>query len=393
VPIWERRVLRLRPDRRVVLFDRLPADIRERLAPLRRDPDFYGVVTTADLATGDLGPDTPMVAVTRDVALLLLTLRDPGTLPAYVGDARADNIEPTLNQLILDGVLEVERDGSFVYGAAALENGTGEPTANGRLATISQAAIECAAFLVGATPADLEGRLYTYNFAPIGPRWSSRLGDRAAIRRFLGIDDGARARAIRAAWHGLREVDGWTVWSTNIAVQARPTEREVTYKLYVSPTIDALPDTLATAAPIFAEAHAFAFKVGASIRDVARPDKLVAYFDTKERALECGEMLAEALHDTPAQGVPFSADAGADGLVSWGVDPPERPGWVGDASWRRWVCRRLAHYLAAALAAPADDVSPTRFATERLRLDGVDTRSWAPDAARLANPAWMRELA
>jgi hypothetical protein len=370
-----------------VLFDRLPTEVRERLAPLRRDPDFYGVV-----ATGNPGPDTPMVAVTRDVALLLLTLREAGSLPAYVADARANDIEHALTQLILDGVLEVERDGTFVSGVSALDKGAEEPAVAGRLATISHAAIDCAASLIGATPADLEGRLYTYNFAPIGPRWSSRLGDRAAIRRFLGIDDGPRARTIRAAWHGFREVEGWSVWSTNIAVQSRPTDREVTYKLYVSPTMDALPDTLATAAPIFAEAHAFAFKVGASVRDVARPDKLVAYFDTRERALECGEMLAEALRDTPAQGVPFSADAGADGLVSWGIDPPERPGWVGDASWRRWVCRRLAHYLATALAAPAADASPTRFATERLRLDGVDTQSWAPDAARLSNPAWMREL-
>ena len=388
MPIWERRLLRLHPDRRVVLFDRLPADLRERLAPLRRDPDFYGVV-----ATGELGPETPMVSVTRDVALLLLTLRDPGTLPAYVVDARRNDIESTLSQLIFDGILEVERDGAFVSGAAAIENADEEPAALGRLAAISQEALDVAASLVDATPADLEGRLYTHNFAPIGPRWSARLGDRAAIRRYLGIDDGPRARAIRGAWHGFREVDGWSVWSTNIAVQSRPTEREVTYKLYVSPTMDALPDTLIKAAPIFAEAHAFSFKVGASIRDVARPDKLVAYFDTRERALECGEMLAESLAGTPTQGVPFTADAGADGLVSWGVDPPDRPGWVGDASWRRWVCRRLAHYLAAALAAPTDDSSPTRFATERLRLDGVDTRSWAPDATRLANPAWMRELA
>jgi len=388
VPIWERGLLRLRPDRRVVLFDRLPADVRERLAPLRRDPDFYGVV-----ATDEVGPGSPMVSVTRDVALLLLTLRDAGSLPAYVVEARRIDIEGTLKQLILDGILEVERDGAFVSGAAALENDVLEPAIPGRLAAISREALEVAASLVGATPADLEGRLYTYNFAPIGPRWSSRLGDRAAIRRYLGIDNSARANSIRAAWHGFREVDGWSVWSTNIALQSRPTEREVTYKLYVSPTLDALPDTLTKSAPIFAEAHAFAFKVGASIRDVARPDKLVAYFDTRERALECGEMLAEALAGTPAQGVPFSADAGADGLVSWGVDPPERPGWVGDASWRRWVCRRLAHYLASALAAPGDGTSPTRFATERLRLDGVDTHSWAPDAARLANPAWMRELA
>lgn len=370
-----------------MLFDRLPADVRERLAPLRRDPDFYGVVTTEPV-----GADSPMVAVTRDVALLLLTLREPGSLPAYVGDPRSSGIERTLSQLILDGILQVDRDGVFVAGAAALEGGASEATALGRLAKISHAAIECAASLSGATPADLEGRLYTYNFAPIGPRWSSRLGDRAAIRRFLAIDDGPRAKSIRAAWHGFREVEGWSVWSTNVAVQSRPTDREVTYKLYVSPTVDALPDTLATAAPIFAEAHAFAFKVGASPRDVARPDKLVAYFDTRERALECGDMLAESLAGTPAQGVPFSADAGGDGLMSWGIDPPERPGWVADASWRRWVCRRLAHYLAAAMAAPTDDASPARFATERLRLDGVNTDTWEPDAARLAQPAWMREL-
>jgi hypothetical protein len=164
--------------------------------------------------------------------------------------------------------------------------------------------------------------------------------------------------------------------------------RAAVYKLYLSPTIEALPRVFETTVRILADAGVSAFKVGGSPRDLARPDKLVVYFRSRDRALECGELLSAALTGTDVQGVPFSAALHDDGLVSWGMDPADRLGRAPETSWRRWICRRLAHYLTAKSSATDSSVPPWEFALERLRLDGVDTTRWEPDADRMNREMW-----
>src|SRR5437773_614150 len=100
------RTFRLSAKHDVVLFDRLPASQRERLAALRRDPEFFGVVMSRE----GVSPST-MIAASRDVALLLFALREAGPLPAYIIDAHNPEIERTIDKLVLDGVLEVANDG------------------------------------------------------------------------------------------------------------------------------------------------------------------------------------------------------------------------------------------------------------------------------------------
>jgi hypothetical protein len=330
-----------------------------------------------------------MIAASRDVALLLFTLRDPGPLPSYITEAANPDIQRTIDKLILDGVLEVSTDGGeFVSGAAALE-ATQPDDVGGRIAELSRAAAAYAASLNARDRFDIEARLYRYNHVPIAPTWSARIPTPGAVREFLGLDRGATAALLNRRWESLPagESDAWFQWVSRDSDDVKASERDVNYKVYVSPLLADLPAVFANVVGVLAEARVTAFKVGGTARDVARPDKVVAYFRTRERALECGALLSAALDGAPVQGVPFSAELGADGLVSWGVDPAEIPGRPPQSSWRRWVCRRLAHYIDAAAMNPPSHVEGWRFAFERLRLDGVNTATWEPDVSMMATGA------
>jgi hypothetical protein len=73
--------------------------------------------------------------------------------------------------------------------------------------------------------------------------------------------------------------------------------------------------------------------------------------------------------------VPFSTEAGGNGLLSSGVDPP--PG-TSVTSWRSWVTKRLAASLTARRATPYED--PVAAALADIRLAGVDPERWLPSA-------------
>ncbi|MGQ0815783.1 MAG: hypothetical protein ACT4O1_15210 [Gemmatimonadota bacterium] len=124
---------RTNPDYAIVPIDRVPARIRRTLD---------GV--TAAALYGLLQPRRPGLRrrwIDRDAALLLLTLREAGTLDLRSGRFRAELIP-----LILAGVLQVERGRRFVSGADALAM-LGGPVMSaepGRCAELSLEALEYA---------------------------------------------------------------------------------------------------------------------------------------------------------------------------------------------------------------------------------------------------------
>jgi len=132
------------------------------------------------------------------------------------------------------------------------------------------------------------------------------------------------------------------------------------------------------------ESPAHHFKVGSDAAGLLRPDKIVIYFWDFESLQETAKQIAARLAGCPAQGVPFSAGLGGDALLSWGIDPQPEKGalaWQERESWRLWLTNRLAVALLAAKKAPTSGLEPWRFALERLRLDNVDTETWAPLAS------------
>ena len=79
MPILEFATYRFNPGLELVVFDRLEPALQSSLASLTRDPAFYGVILRADRRAAA----ATAKAVDRESALLLLTLRTPGPIPAY----------------------------------------------------------------------------------------------------------------------------------------------------------------------------------------------------------------------------------------------------------------------------------------------------------------------
>lgn len=415
------RAFRANPALDLVPFERLSAAERGWLAPFEDDPGFYGVLRPHPVAEPGADP-RPLTAVgiksvDRDTALLFLTLREAGPLPAYLRRALGAATARTVARLVADGVLEVEGGAGFVSGAAALGLLQGEPadladptdpagSGSGPAAALSLAALRHGQELaqVLRDPRVLSERLYGYNRLPLTPDWKRRLAGPAGAgttgaMAWLGLAAGGTARplldrdwlpaAASAAWHCWRARPG-------SAAEVPP---GVSYKLYVSPLPAALPEILPELLAGLAAARAPLWKLGAGAAGLLRPDKIVAYFPDLEALLHGAEQLRTRLAGVPVQGVPFTAAAGGDGLLSWGVDPPaavQSPLWQGRESWRFWLTNRLARALLAAGRAveleagpeaepAAGGVEPWRFALARLRLEGVDVATWTPGSALFAD--------
>ena len=451
----ERR-LRANPAFELVLHDRLPEPDRRLLADLESDPEHYGLLRPRP------GSGLGLRAVDRDTALLFLTLGQAGRLPAYVrarlGGQEAGEV---VARLVADGVLEVEAapgEERFLWGPAAfaalalgrpaaapspglpagapsLDLPAGAPAmASGRIAELSRAALvygqELARTVAGIEPLHLSLRLYVYHRLPLTPRWRRELPTAAAVRRYLGVGEGGAWRALAGRYWSEQPAAAaasWLWWrraaaasagaapATGEAAAARPT-----YKLYVSPLPEALPDCFGRILDGLAAAGAPSFKLGATAGGLLRPDKFVAYFASFEELAAAAASLEERLagHPAiPAHGVPFSSEIGAGGLLSWGIDPPPEdlaglPGG-GRQSWRLWLTHRLARALLAGVAAGgggggggggaagaggggmssggeaagSEEMEPWRFALVRLTLDGVDTASWTPGGRLWRRPA------
>ncbi len=97
----------------LILFDRLTPEQQQALSGLEKDPDLYGILYPLTGAVHGIK------SVGRDTALLYYTMQQPGPLPSYVKALAGERFGKAIAQLILDGVLEIQRDGSFVSGPAA----------------------------------------------------------------------------------------------------------------------------------------------------------------------------------------------------------------------------------------------------------------------------------
>ena len=383
--------LRANPAYELVLYDRLSEPEKHVLRSLAEDPACYGVLRPRADST------LSMKSVSQDTALLLFSLQAPGLLPRFAVEALRDECDQVIGKMILDGVLELEIDDAMVCGPAAFAvlSGAGVIANHvGTLAEMSRRAIDYAAALELADPIALAGRLYRYNTIPASRRWRELLPDDGATAEYLGLVGGAAGRTLAGEWRSLPESEGWISWQSRGGRAARPYDgnAESTYKLYVSPTCERLREAVEGVAAAIARSNAVQWKVGKGIHGLLRPDKIVVYFrqfaDLQETALK----IVANLQGCSSHGVPFTSELAGAGLLSWGVDPPmDARGelWSRAESWRVKVCNRLALALTQALAqrgqhqsvSPAQLVSPTQFALERLRLEGVDTNTWT--AARV----------
>ena len=367
------------PAYELVLFDRLSTSEQQVLEAVGRDPDGYGVLRPREDAR------LSVKSVSRDMALLWFTLQTPGPLPRYAVQSLGEECDRVIAQMVLDGILAIQAGGETLSGPAARallcadQDQSGPETA---LAALSRRALLYAEALDIGDPIALSARLYAYNRLPASARWRHLLADQAAVERYLGIRDGATARMHGRGWNRLPSVGearAWIAWQSPRMLHDQHSLD--TYKLYVSPACSELRAAFQSTAETVAHSNALHMKVGNDVYGLLRPDKIVAYFREFADLQETAARIMEKLEGCPAHGVPFTAEIGGEGLLSWGIDPPaERHSvpWLQRESWRSRVCNRLATALSLAKGSTVIGTSAARFAMDRLRVDGIDTETWAP---------------
>jgi hypothetical protein len=368
---------RLRASRAFVLlgFDELDADRHDRYTALRADPDLFGILEPVDSRL-------PAKSVSKEAALLLLSLRSARRVPALLASIFGDDPGP-LYGLLADGVLEVEHEGTFVSGRDALRllekrDPVGPPTTF--TSKLSSAAIESAATYAGLDAAALARKVYAYGRLPCTPSIRRRFATDVDLLSFLAPDPEV-ADLLASGW--MAKADGESPWLSFDRLRA-PTR--LGYKLYVSAQLDALPRVFAMAVRALARTRCDHFKIGRGGEGLCRPDKMVAYFTSLDPLRECaslieGDLLASDVAPSSVHGVPFTAGIDGSGFLAWGMDPPKLGHFADEAtSWREWIASRVAVALLSAKGA-AGGVDATAFVLERLQLDGIDTGTWAPTLA------------
>jgi hypothetical protein len=391
----DRAVFRSNGSYELVVFDRLPADQQEMLSDLKKQPEFYGVLRPI----GDSGMGVK--SVSRETALLFLTMKEAGALPEYARALLGADKGAAISRLVLDQVLEIADGGRFLCGAEAYElfyGPSASPSATGGVQQLSRRALQYGAALNLADSFQLSLRLYNYHRLPITSRWRDAFPNRKAVAERLGVRSGGRYEAFMSShWHEVGDADsdwqnseaehrGWLSWVTRHR-QGSSAATPTTHKLYVSPMPQFVDNVFAVTLRALTDTRALQLKVGADVEGLLRPDKIVAYFTSLDDLRSAADILAPRLHGCPAHGVPFTASLDDDGLLSWGVDPPASQqllNWQPRESWRLWLTNRLANALLTAKRTPSNDTHRRpawQYALERLQLEGVDTETWTPNAA------------
>ena len=362
---------RANPFYEAVPFNRLPSEERQALLPWQEDPESYGILRPKP------GHNLPITAISRDTALLFFTLQTSGPLPDYLPLSSPQNIQ-ALKGLILDKVLEINGSEGYVSGPEALSFlGLQSDLSDCKLAQLSYDALRYAQDLAINDPATLSLKLYFYHRLPASRYWLHRLPDQVAVLTYLNLDPGQpNEKILRKYWRILGGSDGWIPFA---ARTIKPGVITTSHKLYISPRPEALPEALGIIMETLASSETPQFKIGNDCYGLLRPDKLVAYFPSKESLFETAQILQARLEGLPVHGVPFTAEAGYDGLLSWGMDPRDISGIEG-LSWRHWITNRLAAGLLLGRDISEGAAEPWRFALERLQLEGVDPSTFIPSA-------------
>ena len=163
----------------------------------------------------------------------------------------------------------------------------------------------------------------------------------------------------------------------------------VQFKLYVSPAVESLRDTLLILGEVLPRIEALGFKRARGV-SLLRPDKAVLYFDSWESLQAAGRILRDALRGVVPHGVPFTAPLFDDTLISWGVDPPAESSAHPQVrvSWREWITTRVAEALVMAMKVGDSQLEPWEAAMTRLALDGVDLPAFSPGESLTGLKSW-----
>lgn len=238
----------------------------------------------------------------------------------------------------------------------------------GQIGALSQRALHLAARLEGAEIPQLARYLYRFGSLPRTPELQRNFGHGDDPMAVLGLTPGGAARELLEHCYEATTFPGWLSFAHDGVALAD----QAACKLYVSPMPAALATTFPVIASAFTQFKVPSFKIGRGIEGLLRPDKIVAYFDDIDSLNRVAKELGRRLCGCTAHPVPFTADAGGDGLLSWGIDPPLGSDGL---SWRSWITRRLAEGLALDRATHGSDA--VADALRHVAAQGVNASTWS----------------
>lgn len=353
----------------------------EEVLRARRDlaidfEDRSGMARSVAVARFSSSPDRPL---TVDEIVLLTALASARTLPRALSQQIRD-CNQLLGCLVLDGLLEVKRDGGFCSGVSALGTDTGSTGVQGEH-DISDLALRYAIAVKHLETAQLSGRLYAFNSLP--RKRKHRRDSAKAFAEQTGIDATDPSLRIGGREWDVRPGPGWLYFRRGASTENR-------FKLYFCPH----PRDMARAIPGFAatlgRARSSVFKIAFPAESCVRADKIVAYFSNFGALQQCvANLMANGSLDATAQAVPFSASIPGTSLLSWGVDPPNLAVQA-SGSWRSWLTRQVAECVRSIPASQTPREGLVHLKTA-LRLRDIDPVRWLP-LQQLLSCKWSIEL-
>jgi hypothetical protein len=330
----------------------------------------------------------PNRSLTVDEVAVLAALKVEGPLPPALRE-QVRNCDQLLARLILDGLIEVRRDGRFQSGASALFHESGDPPresgASGA-ADISELALEYALAVRHLAPGVLAERLYAFNSLP---RKTFSPGDASAeYAAQTGVDAGSPAPKIGGREWSAQTDPGWLYFRRGNPSGGR-------FKIYLSPRPPDIPRVIHSFADALGgrSGGSSVFKMAFPAAALRRPDKIVAYMPTFDALQRTLSRLVDLSLEATVQAVPFSAPVPRAPVLSWGVDPPNEA--TGEAigtgsSWRSWLSRQVAvcAHAIPRTEAPAAALEHLKLA---LQLREIDPVNWLP-RQQLLSREWRLEL-
>ncbi|MBD3178334.1 MAG: hypothetical protein GF417_01310 [Candidatus Latescibacteria bacterium] len=382
-------IFRMNPVFDITPIEELEDKYRRKFAHIVRNDNIRGLLHAPSEAR------VTVKALNQDMIDFLGSFREPGRISDFCAEYSAENreeVKKLVIRLVLDSVLEIQVGNEFISGVDAvntllhagqksLETEIGE--GRNQIQALSTESLEYVLKLESLEPMEISSFLYNFNRLPFCLESRKRLHDEKAVMEFLGLTDDN-------TWDGMgssikpkpqeRDSSGeirmydqvWRYWY--LSGEKTSTE-DLNYKIYVSPTLDDLPEVFAVVREEVIGSGAYSMKIGRRASELFRSDKLIIYFNRFEPSMEFALKLAEELGQFSSQGVPFSHQVSEEtSIVSMGVDPPSKFGEKN--SWRRYITDNLALAIQSARRSESGDIH--KYIHTHMRMVGIDSTRWRP---------------
>lgn len=321
-----------------------------------------------------IAPSPPERPLSVDEVALLSSLTVPASLSPALGQ-HVPRYQQLLAGLLLDGLVEVHRDGRFQAGAAVVQaQRRAQTEASSEVARVSGLALEYAVAVRHLPVGILAERLYAFNSLPIVP--GTQDDGRLNFLNRTGIEADDPSPTIGTHRWTAQPGPAWLHFRRGDPQGGR-------FKLYLCPCPQDIPRVLQHFAEVIGDrAAGGVFKIAFPYGSLRRPDKIVAYLPTFYELQEILLLLTKLQLEADVQAVPFSAPVLSAPLFSWGVDPPHQS--IGlSASWRSWLTVQIAE---CAHAIPVDKAAEDarEHLSAALSVRDIDSVNWLPSQELLS---------